>query len=400
MKRIFSAIIVMLIFSVFLAGCGCGGSEVWLVSIAVSPADPAIVPGTTQPFTATGTYSDNTTRDITTAATWSSSDQNVATVSNASGSEGWAAGVRTGAATITATADGVSGSTSLTVLPVLVSISVTPADRSLDIGATQQYTATGTYSDNSTKDLSGVVTWSSSAEAIATISNAAGSTGLLAAVSAGQATVTATAGTVSGSTGLTVNPPVAPPVLPVLVSISVTPADRSLDIGATQQYTATGTYSDNSTKDLSGVVTWSSSAEAIATISNAAGSRGFATAVSAGQVSVFATLGSISGSAALTVNPVIPPVPPVTLVSIKVTPENLWTGFGKTIPYAATGTFSDGSTKDITTDAVWSSSKPEIATISNDAGAKGLATTDHKIGVTVITATSGAVSGSTTLFDP
>ena len=303
MKRIFSAIIVMLIFSVFLAGCGCGGSEVWLVSIAVSPANPAIVPGTTQPFTATGTYSDNTTRDITTAATWSSSDQNVATVSNAAGSEGWAAGVRTGAATITATADGVSGSTSLTVLPVLV-------------------------------------------------------------------------------------------------SISVTPADRSLDIGATQQYTATGTYSDNSTKDLSGVATWSSSAEAIATISNAAGSRGFATAVSAGQVSVFATLGGISGSAALTVNPVIPPVPPVTLVSIKVTPENLWTGFGKTIPYAATGTFSDGSTKDITTDVVWSSSKPEIATISNDAGAKGLATTDHKIGVTVITATSGAVSGSTTLFDP
>ncbi|HEY8157325.1 MAG TPA: N,N-dimethylformamidase beta subunit family domain-containing protein [Methylobacter sp.] len=83
----------------------------------------------------------------------------------------------------------------------LNSISVTPANPSIAVGATQQFTATGTYSGGSTKDLTSQVTWASSTTAVATIN----SSGLASGASAGSTTITATSGSVSGTTALTVN---------------------------------------------------------------------------------------------------------------------------------------------------------------------------------------------------
>ena len=74
---------------------------------------------------------------------------------------------------------------------------------------------------------------------------------------------------------------------PTLVSIAVTPANPSVVAGATQQFTATGTYSDASTADITGEATWDSSVPAVATI--AAG--GLATAAAEGSTTISATLG-------------------------------------------------------------------------------------------------------------
>jgi hypothetical protein len=97
-------------------------------------------------------------------------------------------------------------------------------------------------------------------------------------------------------TGLTVTPP-------VLVSIAVTPANPSITVGATQQFTATGTYSDSSTQDLTASVTWTSSVPSVATIN----SSGLATAVAAGTTNIQATWSTISGTTALTVTTTPPP---------------------------------------------------------------------------------------------
>lgn len=86
-----------------------------------------------------------------------------------------------------------------------------------------------------------------------------------------------------------------------LVSISVTPANLSIDSGATGQFTAIGTYSDNTTKDITASVTWSSSNTAVATISNSTGSNGLATTLVMGTTTITAGLSGISNSTLLTV---------------------------------------------------------------------------------------------------
>ena len=85
-----------------------------LVSITVTPASPAIASGTAIQLHATATYSDNSTQEVTTQVTWSSSNTAVATVSNNSGTQGLATGISSGAVTITATENGVSGTATLT----------------------------------------------------------------------------------------------------------------------------------------------------------------------------------------------------------------------------------------------------------------------------------------------
>ena len=99
-----------------------------LVSIAVTPANPSIAKGATQQFTATGTYSDNSTQNLTSSVTWSSTSTSVATIT----SGGLATGVGTGSTMISATSGSINGSTNLTVTaPVLVSIARDPGE-SLD----------------------------------------------------------------------------------------------------------------------------------------------------------------------------------------------------------------------------------------------------------------------------
>lgn len=151
---------------------------------------------------------------------------------------------------------------------------------------TEQLKATGTFSDNSTQDLTGTTAWSSSASGVATINGK----GLATAATQGQSTIKAVSGTVNGSTTLTVT-------APTLISVAVTPANLSISAGSTQQFKATGAFSDNSTQDLTSTAKWSSSATAVATIS----SSGLATGLTAGTTMIQATSGNTSGLTTLTV---------------------------------------------------------------------------------------------------
>jgi 6-phosphogluconolactonase (cycloisomerase 2 family) len=263
-----------------------------LVSIALIPANPSIANGTQQQFAASGTYTDTSTHDVTAAVTWSSSDATVATISNASGSNGLATSLSQGSVTISATLGTIAGVTGLTVTPaILLSIAVIPGHAGIANGTGQQFAATGTYTDNSTQPLTTSVNWSSSDTTVASISNAAGSKGLASSAGQGTATITATLGTVSGSSGLTVT-------AATLVSIAITPLGPSITDGTTQQFTATGTYTDNSTQNLTASVAWTSSDATIASVSNAAGSNGLAAAAGVGTTSIGAALGSVTAPVA------------------------------------------------------------------------------------------------------
>jgi hypothetical protein len=362
-----------------------------LLSIAVTPTGQSVVAGYTQQFTATGTFSDNSTQDLTTSVTWSAGSPTIVSISNAGGSQGLATGLAAGSSTIVATGPGtlISGSTSLAVsAAVLESIAITPTNFSRALGYTQQFTAIGTFSDNNTQDLTTAVTWASGTPASATISNAPGTQGLATTVAVGATTISAT----HAPSGLVDSTPFTVTAV-ALASIAITPAAPSTALGYSQQFTATGTFSDNSTQNITSTVTWTSSDENIALVSNAGGSKGLGMPVSTGVATVTATDPSTSIAASTTFT-----ITPSVLVSITVTPSNPSAAANGLQAFNALGLYSDNTVVDITSGVTWSSSNQPIATISNAVGAHGLASL-LAVGTATITAThtASAISGSTLL---
>jgi hypothetical protein len=346
-----------------------------LVSIAVTPANPSFALGTTEQMTATGTYSDGSTLDITSSVTWTSQHPSIATIN----AQGLATSVAVGTSRVTASLSGINGSTRLTITAAaLVSIAVTPALPSIALGMTKQFTATGTFTDQSTQNITTTVQWSSSAATVATISNAAGSNGLATSAGVGSTTITATSAAISGNTTLAVT-------AATLVSIAVTPANPSIALGTTQQFTATGTFTDSHTQNLTSTATWDSSTLTTAVVSP----TGLATSLLPGTATISATSGGITGSTVLTVTAAV-------LVSIAISPLDATIPLGATQQFTATGTYSDGTTQDVTATGHWTSTSATVATISNSAGKQGLATS-KSAGTTTIGITLNAVSSSVTL---
>jgi 6-phosphogluconolactonase (cycloisomerase 2 family) len=271
-----------------------------LLSINVTPAVVSIAKGGQQQFTATGVYSDGTLLPLTSSVIWSSSSA-AATISNVAGSQGLATAAAVGTATISATVAGLTGTATLTVTAAsLVSIAVTPLNPTIPKGLTQQFIATGTYSDGTTGVITATAVWASATPAVASITNAPAAAGIATGLAQGTTLITATVGTI-------VSPPATLTVSPAaLVSIAVTPANPSVVVGANPQFTATGTYTDNSMVNITTLVAWTSGTITVATISNAAGppsTQGVATAVAPGHTVITATYPAttISGSTTLTV---------------------------------------------------------------------------------------------------
>jgi uncharacterized protein YjdB len=90
-----------------------GSEDVNLTSISIDPSGKTIIAGKTQQFTATAEYSNNTTADISSSVTWISSDTSVATVD----STGLATAISSGSTIIRGGSGGISGTTTLSVLP-------------------------------------------------------------------------------------------------------------------------------------------------------------------------------------------------------------------------------------------------------------------------------------------
>jgi trimeric autotransporter adhesin len=258
--------------------------------VATVVVDPSTVPlqvGRTQQLNATTRDANNnvlTGRNVS----WSSNNTSVATVS----STGLVTAVSAGTATVTATSEGRTGTASVTVTNAPVaSVTITPNGATIGVGGVQQFSAT--LRDVSGNVLTGrTITWSSSNQGVATIS--AG--GLALGITAGTSIITAVSEGQAASVALIVNPP------PV-ATIDLTPTSATLNIGGTQQFTAT-------TRDASGnivtgrSVTWSSSNGAVATISGS----GLVTAVAAGTTTITATSEGRTASATVTVNAANPTI--------------------------------------------------------------------------------------------
>ncbi|MFZ0939682.1 MAG: Ig-like domain-containing protein [Candidatus Sulfotelmatobacter sp.] len=265
---------------------------------------------------------------------------------------------------------GMGTSTPASANKSLTSISLSPVAATVALGQSQQFTATGVFSDGSKQDLTQVVSWSSAPPSVASISQS----GLVLGKLTGSATITARSGTITASDTLVISPA-------VLMSIAVSPQTVSVPKGAAKQLTAIATFSDGSQQNLTNSATWSIAPSGVATVN----ATGMVTAQAMGSAAITASSASVSGTGALTVLPAV-------LVSIAVSPQGVSVPKGNTQQLSAIAVFSDGTQQNVTNSTLWSIAPSGVATVS----AAGTVTAQAAGSATVI-ASLGSVSGNDTL---
>ncbi|MDI3317492.1 MAG: Ig-like domain-containing protein [Bacillota bacterium] len=223
--------------------------------------------------------------DLTPYASYSSSDESVATVNQA----GLVTAVGAGTAQITVRYNGQQAAFTVSVsAPVtLNSISVTPSSPvSLTTGATLQLKVTANLSDSTTPDVTDSASYSSNDTSVATVSN----TGLVTATGPGVATITVSYGGKQQTLQVQVD-------LDKLQSITVQPSSATLSAGAQLQLKVTAKFADNVTKDVTGVAAYASSDSSVATVTPS----GLVTAKATGNATITVTYGGQNGTAAIIV---------------------------------------------------------------------------------------------------
>ena len=328
-------------------------ANVPVTGVAVSPSTASIQRGSTRQLTAAISPLNATNQNVT----WSSSDNTVATVS----ATGLVTAVKVGTATITATSvanTSLKGTCAVTVTAIPpTSVTVDPASASIQKSQTKQLTANVLPAGADDKS----VTWTSSDNAVATVS----ASGLVTAVKVGTATITATS---VANTGLKGTCAVTVTAIPP-ASVTVDPASASIQKNQTRQLTANVLPAGADDKS----VTWTSSDNAVATVS----ANGLVTAVKVGTATITATSvanTSLKGTCAVTVT-AIPPA------SVTVDPSSASIQKSQTRQLTATVLPAGADDKSVT----WTSSDNAVATVS----ANGLVTA-VKVGTATITATSVA----------
>jgi uncharacterized protein YjdB len=217
--------------------------------------------------------------------------------------------------------------------------------------------AIAAYSDGSTFDVTQLADWSSDVGLVAQVSNDEGARGVVRALAAGTATVVATYDGFSAWTAIDVREA-------TLSVLRLEQPRASLPKGVQMQLQVIGEFTDGSEQELTADADWSSDAPTVLEAYNGQGRSGqvWAREVGSSQVSASA-LGQ-------RVNAVLVVEPPE-LASLEVRAARVVVPKGLSEPLRLMGHFSDGSERDLTSSATWSSSDPALAAVSNTNGTKG-----------------------------
>ena len=328
---------------------GSGPAARTLTSVTVIPGNQTLnVTGQSAQLIAMGSYTASpTSANLSTQVSWVSSDNSVAQVNRT----GLVTAMGTGTATISALATGpdgsqLSGSATISVTSgqtarTLTALNITPGSQTLTLNEAANLVAIGTYNTSPVSaDLTKSAAWISSDNGIATVNNA----GVVTAVGAGNATITAEAtaadgSVVSASATLTVTAN-STGSSQIPTSLSVIPVSQSVTaVGETGQFLAIGTYSSGGvpTADLTYKVKWLSSDVGVATID----ADGLATATGPGETTITAEFLASDGTA-ITASATFqsatggPPTPPTLTVYGAGRGSGTVTGSDPTVPDAIT----------------------------------------------------------------
>jgi hypothetical protein len=347
-----------------------------LTGLSLSPSLLKLPIGLTQQFTATAQFSDGTTQDVTALSAWSEKDMDGVGVAQLS-STGVATAKSLGQASITATYEMFSAQATLQVIAAsLEGLSLEPTTPSLVIGSSLTFSAQGTFSDGSVQDVTAAADWAVADLLGSNVASIEDST--VTGESAGQATVSVSYQGLQADTTLIVT-------AGSLTALAINPQNPSVRLGMTQQFTATGTYSDGTTLDLTATVSWTATDVAPAMGVASITASGLATANSAGQSTISASYEGLSASTTLLAT---------VMVSLQISPYQPAVLKGATQQLGAQGVYSDGSSQDLTTMVTWTATDiaPAVGVVS--ISASGLLT-GNQLGQAALTITYNGMTAST-----
>ena len=324
--------------------------NVKLENITIYLSDNKVSAGTSVQATATGTYSDGSTADLTSDVVWSSSDSAVANITKF----GEVVANKTGSSTINAFFAGVNSNSLVFVVSsaTLTSISIHVPDSNIPVGLKVSATATGFYSDGTEQNLSSQVFWSSSNDDIVNID----SYGEISGNKVGTTNITASLGSIT-SHSLVFSVRDA-----TLKSIAINVDDNNIPVGTKINVTAKGFYSDDTTEDLTEQVKWSSSDDSVAGVDK----NGVVTGNKEGQTNLVASLNGLDSNSL----PVI--VSAATLQDLVINLDSASIASGGSTNATATGYYSDGTQQDLTKVVAWTSTDNQVANIDSIGEIKSL----------------------------
>jgi len=197
--------------------------------------------------------------------------------------------------------------------------------------------------------------------------------------------------TVSATPTATLTPSPSPTVTPVgdPIALDVNPDGRTIDQGESLFGTCQALYANGGVRNYTQRVEWTSSDPAIASVSNAEGTRAKVTGHAPGTIALIARdpITGISSNdsgrnGSITVLGPLERIElgPVTATSVE----------GTARFYSARGFFAGGTDDNVTQDATYSSSNPEVAIATNEPGTKSRVVAVG-VGTTTIRATIGTI---------
>ncbi|MCP3687080.1 MAG: hypothetical protein GY784_01590, partial [Gammaproteobacteria bacterium] len=341
-----------------------------LEGIAFATVNPTLEVGFQLVMQVSGFFSDSSTLDISDQVVWSVDDSSVATIDDSTST---LTGMSAGSVRLKASFSGFSVEQLVSVSQEeLTGIEISPGRVSIAAGQQVLFYATAVFGNQTSRDITALVTWGSSDELVASIDNRLDHNGKATSFKPGTTGITATYSGHTTNVVLTVTDA-------DLTNIAVSPASISLTQGMKHDFVATAFFSDGSQELVTDQVTWSSTSNIITAVSGQ--SNGQFQTSEPGEALVVATLHQKQGYAQVKVSA-------VTLKSIYIDNTTISQALGTTQLLTLYGEFSDGSILDLTQQASWTSNSTDVAVVSNSDNRRG-ELSGVGVGATVIYAHAG-----------
>ncbi|WP_052380710.1 Ig-like domain-containing protein [Paenibacillus camerounensis] len=303
----------------------------------------------TKQLSLTAVAPDGSSSDVTPNAAWTSGDKNVAAIS-----KGLITGYSVGTATITGTYNGTTATVTVDV-GTARHLALSETAVNLAVKATRQIVLTATFADGTTADVTGQAAWSSSDEAVAYADK-----GIITAYAEGNAAVTAS----YGSKTVTLTAAVGKSN-----KLSVDDDSVFLRLNKTQQLVLTAIDANGVSSVVTDSAVWTTADDNTATVT-----KGLITGYKSGMTTVTAVYGGKTVTVTVNVE---------TASRLNLTLSKLNLGLDQSKEVTVMASYEDGTTQDVTEDAVWSSDHEDIA----DAASGTI--TAYSTGSAVITASYG-----------